>query len=79
MNLNSVRRVRLRGGLTKIPPSTSLKRPLIECNRGIRGDSKENCRGKVLASSKISLELSSEELTSRGKGRARALDEEAAI
>ena len=79
ISLNGIRRVRLREGSTKIPPSTSLKGPLIECRRGIRGDIKENCRGKILGSSRTSWELSSEELTSRGIGRARALDEEAAI
>jgi hypothetical protein len=79
ISLNGIRRVRLREGSTKIPPSTSLKGPLIECRRGIRGDIKENCRGKILGSSRTSWELSSEELTSRGIGRARALDKEAAI
>lgn len=78
MSLNAVFRVRLRG-FVKMPPNTNLNGPLIEWSRGNLGANRGSCRGWTLASSRISCELSSEELTARGIGRARALDDEAAM
>ena len=81
MSLKSVFRVRLRVGFVNTPPKTNWNGPLMEWSRGNLGASNDSCRGWMFESVRISsksCELSSDELRSRGMGRARALDEEAA-
>ena len=82
MSLNSVFLVRLRVGFVNTPPKTNWNGPLMEWSRGNLGARNDSCRGGIFESARISsksCELSSDELRSRGMGRARALDEEAAI
>ena len=62
-----------------MPPNTNLNGPLIEWSRGSLGDNNDCCRGGMLESARTSWELSSDELKSRGMGRARALDDDAAM
>jgi hypothetical protein len=82
MSLKSVFLERLRCGFVRTPPKTNWNGPLMEWSRGNLGASNDSCRGWMFESSRISsksCELSSDELRSRGMGRARAFDEEAAI